>query len=224
MVDVAQGEALCDQFLASNCLATIGPFVSKKVRSRLQAIQQLAVKSSKQTKEDEIATLKQPKTINSEFTMRDYQLKGISWLVDRYDHGISSILADEMGLGKTLQTIAFITYLKDVRKVPGPHLVVVPLRYSHNHDQHPTTTTTTMTMTTITIATTTATAQCTFILAPVLLSSMSSFCLFGPTLLIVNPPSPPPPLRNQRAVQLDVRMQEILSVPPPHAAPHQRPL
>lgn len=52
--------------------------------------------------------------------------------MDRYDKGINCILADEMGLGKTFQTIAFFSYLRDVRKLPGPHLVVVPLSVLFN--------------------------------------------------------------------------------------------
>lgn len=32
-----------------------------------------------------------------------------------------------MGLGKTLQSIALLAYLKESLRVPGPHLVVVPL-------------------------------------------------------------------------------------------------
>ena len=35
--------------------------------------------------------------------MRDYQLRGLTWLVQLYEKGINGILADEMGLGKTLQ-------------------------------------------------------------------------------------------------------------------------
>jgi SWI/SNF-related matrix-associated actin-dependent regulator of chromatin subfamily A member 5 len=30
------------------------------------------------------------------------------------------------GLGKTLQTISFLGYLKHIKDIPGPHLVVVP--------------------------------------------------------------------------------------------------
>ncbi|GAX72787.1 hypothetical protein CEUSTIGMA_g243.t1 [Chlamydomonas eustigma] len=60
-------------------------------------------------------------------TMREYQLQGLAWMVRCFDHGINAILADEMGLGKTLQTISFLAYLKYVRGVQGPHLVVVPL-------------------------------------------------------------------------------------------------
>ena len=39
---------------------------------------------------------------------------------------------DEMGLGKTLQSISFIAYLVHVRKLRGPHLVVVPLSVMFN--------------------------------------------------------------------------------------------
>ena len=37
-----------------------------------------------------------------------------------------------MGLGKTLQSISFIAYLVHVRKLRGPHLVVVPLSVMFN--------------------------------------------------------------------------------------------
>eukprot|EP00026_Physarum_polycephalum_P000788 Phypoly_transcript_00789.p1 GENE.Phypoly_transcript_00789~~Phypoly_transcript_00789.p1 ORF type:complete len:1293 (+),score=424.61 Phypoly_transcript_00789:569-3880(+) len=59
-------------------------------------------------------------------TMRDYQVHGLNWLIKLYDNGINGILADEMGLGKTLQTISFLGYLKEIRGVPGPHMVVAP--------------------------------------------------------------------------------------------------
>ena len=35
--------------------------------------------------------------------LRDYQLKGLRWLVALHDNGLNGILADEMGLGKTIQ-------------------------------------------------------------------------------------------------------------------------
>jgi hypothetical protein len=47
--------------------------------------------------------------------------------ISMFDLGLSGILADEMGLGKTLQTLTFLSYLVHERKLPGPHLVVVPL-------------------------------------------------------------------------------------------------
>eukprot|EP01091_Cochliopodium_minus_P017448 TRINITY_DN683_c0_g3_i1.p1 TRINITY_DN683_c0_g3~~TRINITY_DN683_c0_g3_i1.p1 ORF type:complete len:1046 (-),score=408.02 TRINITY_DN683_c0_g3_i1:2-3139(-) len=58
--------------------------------------------------------------------MRYYQIDGLNWLINLYDHGINGVLADEMGLGKTLQTISLIGYLKHVRYINGPHLVIVP--------------------------------------------------------------------------------------------------
>ena len=58
--------------------------------------------------------------------MRDYQVAGLNWLVSLHENGISGILADEMGLGKTLQTIAFLGYLRHIREISGPHLIVVP--------------------------------------------------------------------------------------------------
>lgn len=58
--------------------------------------------------------------------MRDYQVAGLNWLISLHDNGISGILADEMGLGKTLQTIAFLGYLRFVKHITGPHLIVVP--------------------------------------------------------------------------------------------------
>ncbi len=58
--------------------------------------------------------------------MRDYQVAGLNWLISLHENGISGILADEMGLGKTLQTISFLGYLRFIRDITGPHLVVVP--------------------------------------------------------------------------------------------------
>ncbi|KAJ2609506.1 chromatin remodeling complex Adenosinetriphosphatase [Coemansia sp. RSA 1365] len=59
-------------------------------------------------------------------TMRDYQLRGLNWMISLFENGINGILADEMGLGKTLQVISFIGYLKHFRGIRGPHLIVVP--------------------------------------------------------------------------------------------------
>uniref|UniRef100_U5EY61 Putative chromatin remodeling complex swi/snf component swi2 n=1 Tax=Corethrella appendiculata TaxID=1370023 RepID=U5EY61_9DIPT len=58
--------------------------------------------------------------------MRDYQIRGLNWMISLYENGINGILADEMGLGKTLQTISLLGYLKNCRNNPGPHIVIVP--------------------------------------------------------------------------------------------------
>ncbi|WVQ80394.1 hypothetical protein IAT38_002499 [Cryptococcus sp. DSM 104549] len=60
-------------------------------------------------------------------TLKDYQVKGLQWMISLYNNRLNGILADEMGLGKTIQTISLITYLIERKKQPGPFLVIVPL-------------------------------------------------------------------------------------------------
>ncbi|XP_065207494.1 ATP-dependent helicase brm-like [Planococcus citri] len=59
--------------------------------------------------------------------LKEYQIKGLEWLVSLYNNNLNGILADEMGLGKTIQTIALITYLMERKSVNGPFLIIVPL-------------------------------------------------------------------------------------------------
>lgn len=58
--------------------------------------------------------------------MRDYQVRGLNWMIDLYLSNINGILADEMGLGKTMQTISLIGYMKHFQNKPRPHLIIVP--------------------------------------------------------------------------------------------------
>ncbi|XP_055333572.1 chromatin-remodeling complex ATPase chain Iswi-like [Paramacrobiotus metropolitanus] len=58
--------------------------------------------------------------------MRDYQIRGLNWLIALCENSINGILADEMGLGKTLQTISLIGYMNHVRGNEHPHLIIVP--------------------------------------------------------------------------------------------------
>jgi SWI/SNF-related matrix-associated actin-dependent regulator of chromatin subfamily A member 5 len=58
--------------------------------------------------------------------LREYQIQGVNWLISLYENRLSGILADEMGLGKTLQTIAFLGYLRYIKNVDGPFIVIVP--------------------------------------------------------------------------------------------------
>ncbi|KAF2086878.1 hypothetical protein K490DRAFT_74084 [Saccharata proteae CBS 121410] len=60
-------------------------------------------------------------------TLKEYQLKGLQWMISLYNNNLNGILADEMGLGKTIQTISLITYLIERKNQPGPYLVIVPL-------------------------------------------------------------------------------------------------
>ncbi|KAJ1561494.1 hypothetical protein HK405_003767, partial [Cladochytrium tenue] len=59
--------------------------------------------------------------------LKDYQVKGLQWMISLYNNRLNGILADEMGLGKTIQTISLITYLMEKKKQPGPFLVIIPL-------------------------------------------------------------------------------------------------
>ncbi|KAF9694999.1 hypothetical protein EKO04_006858 [Ascochyta lentis] len=60
-------------------------------------------------------------------TLKEYQIKGLQWMISLYNNNLNGILADEMGLGKTIQTISLITYLIEKKQQPGPFLVIVPL-------------------------------------------------------------------------------------------------
>ncbi|EPZ37057.1 SNF2-related domain-containing protein [Rozella allomycis CSF55] len=59
--------------------------------------------------------------------LKDYQLKGLQWMVSLYNNHLNGILADQMGLGKTIQTISLIAYLMEVKRQNGPFLIIVPL-------------------------------------------------------------------------------------------------
>ena len=60
-------------------------------------------------------------------TLKEYQVKGLQWMISLYNNNLNGILADEMGLGKTIQTISLITYLIEYKASNGPFLVIVPL-------------------------------------------------------------------------------------------------
>lgn len=59
--------------------------------------------------------------------LKDYQIKGVQWMVSLYNNHLNGILADEMGLGKTIQSISLISYLMETKKEKGKFLVIVPL-------------------------------------------------------------------------------------------------
>uniref|UniRef100_A0A182FL94 Chromatin-remodeling ATPase INO80 n=1 Tax=Anopheles albimanus TaxID=7167 RepID=A0A182FL94_ANOAL len=67
--------------------------------------------------------------------LKGYQLKGMAWLANLYNQGISGILADEMGLGKTVQSIAFLCHIAEHYGVWGPFLVISPASTLHNWQQ-----------------------------------------------------------------------------------------
>jgi len=60
-------------------------------------------------------------------TLKNYQIKGLEWMISLYNNKLNGILADEMGLGKTIMTISLFTYLIEKKSNFGPFLIVVPL-------------------------------------------------------------------------------------------------
>ena len=56
-------------------------------------------------------------------SLREYQRRGVDWLVFLRDAGLGALLADDMGLGKTLQALCAIR---------SPALVVAPTSVLHN--------------------------------------------------------------------------------------------
>jgi DNA helicase INO80 len=75
----------------------------------------------------------QPKMLTA--TLKEYQLKGLNWLVNLYEQGINGILADEMGLGKTIQSISVMAHLAEHHNIWGPFLVIAPASTLHNWQQ-----------------------------------------------------------------------------------------
>ncbi|EAR99498.2 SNF2 family amine-terminal protein (macronuclear) [Tetrahymena thermophila SB210] len=58
--------------------------------------------------------------------LKDYQMIGLNWMISLYETGLNGILADDMGLGKTIQSISLIGFLKEFKKINGPHLIIAP--------------------------------------------------------------------------------------------------
>lgn len=83
--------------------------------------------------QDEKDFIPQPKLLNC--TLKEYQVKGLNWLVNLYEQGINGILADEMGLGKTVQSISIMAYLAEKHGYWGPFLVIAPASTLHNWQQ-----------------------------------------------------------------------------------------
>ncbi|MFC0625528.1 DEAD/DEAH box helicase [Kribbella deserti] len=59
-------------------------------------------------------------------TLRDYQLRGLRWLVRMTSLGLGGCLADDMGLGKTITLIALHLHRRLDPRTSGPTLVVCP--------------------------------------------------------------------------------------------------
>ncbi|XP_037942615.1 chromatin-remodeling ATPase INO80-like [Teleopsis dalmanni] len=103
------------------------------VATRIKEEQEEAMKTDEITGPPVKADLPQPTIFKG--TLKTYQIKGMTWLANLYDQGISGILADEMGLGKTVQSIAFLCHVAEHYGVWGPFLVISPASTLHNWQQ-----------------------------------------------------------------------------------------
>ncbi|BDD83638.1 helicase [Tsukamurella pulmonis] len=59
--------------------------------------------------------------------LRDYQLRGLEWLVTLWRSGIGAVLADDMGLGKTIQVLALLCHEREAGEPVRPTLLVCPM-------------------------------------------------------------------------------------------------
>jgi SNF2 family DNA or RNA helicase len=89
------------------------PFMTGKIIKLLEDAQQ---RNTNNVRDEDKPPIEQPHTLAGTCKMRNYQVDGLTWIVNQYDKRINSILADEMGLGKTIQSISFIAHIMHVKK------------------------------------------------------------------------------------------------------------
>ena len=119
--EIREAEILSEKSLSGH-LSAMQPFISSRVYKRLlhyatsddrtpyvpgprgkpaQTSKLTPIKTrTAENIPEAIAAVTQPTEIRN-VELRDYQLAGVAWLVDRYDKGLHCILADEMGLGES---------------------------------------------------------------------------------------------------------------------------
>lgn len=72
------------------------------------------------------ATVTAPATLAAR--LRDYQVRGLEWLVTLWRSGIGAVLADDMGLGKTIQVLALLCHEREAADdAVRPTLLVCPM-------------------------------------------------------------------------------------------------
>lgn len=84
------------------------------IKSKVKELQQIK----------ELLTITPPGGLQAK--LRDYQLKGFSWLCFLQQHQLHGLLADDMGLGKTIQTLALLLHQKQENIAQSPSLLVAP--------------------------------------------------------------------------------------------------
>jgi chromodomain-helicase-DNA-binding protein 1 len=108
--------------VSSHAQDKIDQFLDRASRSWLSDRKETSLDSrSRMTKLE-----KQPSYVKGG-ELREFQMKGLNFLALNWTRANNVILADEMGLGKTVQTVSFLSWLRNDRRQEGPFLVVAPL-------------------------------------------------------------------------------------------------
>jgi SNF2 family DNA or RNA helicase len=67
--------------------------------------------------------------------LRDYQKRGMSWMMYLEKWGLSACLADDMGLGKTIQVLSLLLKEKEEADSKGPTLLICPTSVVRNWER-----------------------------------------------------------------------------------------
>ncbi|WP_333736063.1 DEAD/DEAH box helicase [Streptomyces sp. IBSBF 2806] len=94
------------------------------VRVGVQPTGWLAALRERLTGPEGYEPVEQPAALDA--TLRDYQLRGLTWLARTTALGLGCCLADDMGLGKTVTLIALHLHRQTEASSAGPTLVVCP--------------------------------------------------------------------------------------------------
>eukprot|EP01084_Bolivina_argentea_P274754 468390_1 len=100
---------LCDKYLIFG--------LTEKINDTLIILKRIINKSNIQTQKQPMVTLKQQPSFLQNGKLRDYQLTGLNWLIERQNINLNCILCDEMGLGKTIQCISLLAYNLECKNI-----------------------------------------------------------------------------------------------------------
>ncbi|GLJ55690.1 hypothetical protein SUGI_1196270 [Cryptomeria japonica] len=112
----------CDATWEDSCSEELLGSADKLVERHQQANDSVAVDSGHPFS---VRMKEQPSYLTGG-VLHDYQLQGVKWLLNNFEHRRNVILADEMGLGKTIQAIAFIVCMKKEQLNSKPVLIIAP--------------------------------------------------------------------------------------------------
>lgn len=99
-------------------------FRNTPISTRITGEEKLASKIRQMLKFSPLKDLKPLKDVKC--ILRDYQIKGVQWLLFLYDNSFGGLLCDDMGLGKTIQVIAFLSAIKQQRDSNVKFCIVAP--------------------------------------------------------------------------------------------------